>query len=100
MHYPVFLVSGEAPSQGVRPFAVVLGGPENLKKMHRLRIITSQPVHFFKFFWHPFCDPNISKLVVFTAFLRRAQCDRRGPVGQVVKPRPRVWPFAVVFFNL
>ena len=36
------------------------------------------------------CAPNISKLVAFTPFLRRAQCDRRGaPLGKRRSPVPR-----------
>ena len=35
---------------------------------------------------HPFCCQKILKLVAFTPFLRRAQCD---PLGQAAKPRPK-----------
>ena len=44
------------------------------------------------------CAPNISKLVAFTPFLRRAQCDRRGaPLGKRrgEAPSQGVRPFAV-----
>jgi hypothetical protein len=58
--------------------------------MYPLRTIKFPAGTFFQVFWHKFCHKNISKLVEFTPFLPRAQCDRRGaPFGQAAKPCPK-----------
>ena len=43
--------------------------------------------------YRPFCNLNISKLVVFVTGTRHAQCDRRGaPLGKWQSPVPKCSP--------